>query len=129
MGRLGTQKRKQDDAEKRSCSDLGAGGRIGGAVARAFAKEGVKVFLTWFHGAAFEAVAKDSCRWGAAEAAEVNALDEQSIDKHLQSVIDMAGRLDILGKRLFLLACHVEGILLRCSERFFRALLLPDSYE
>jgi|HubBroStandDraft_6_1064221.scaffolds.fasta_scaffold14389_2 NAD(P)-dependent dehydrogenase (short-subunit alcohol dehydrogenase family) len=38
----------------------GAGGRIGGAVARAFATEGVKVFLTGLHGAAFEAVTKAS---------------------------------------------------------------------
>src|SRR5262249_40070111 len=30
-----------------------------------------------------------------AEAAEVDALDERAVDKHLQSVIDKAGRLDI----------------------------------
>jgi NAD(P)-dependent dehydrogenase (short-subunit alcohol dehydrogenase family) len=32
---------------------------------------------------------------GSAEAAEVDALDEQAVDQHLQSVIDKAGRLDI----------------------------------
>jgi NAD(P)-dependent dehydrogenase (short-subunit alcohol dehydrogenase family) len=32
---------------------------------------------------------------GSAEAAEVDALDEQAVDKHLQSVIDKAGRVDI----------------------------------
>ena len=37
----------------------GAGGAIGGAVARAFAQEGAKVFLTGRGGASLEAVAKD----------------------------------------------------------------------
>ena len=32
---------------------------------------------------------------GSAEAAEVDALDEQAVDRHLQSVIDQAGRVDI----------------------------------
>src|SRR5262249_52117410 len=32
---------------------------------------------------------------GSAEAAEVDALDEQAVDRHLQSVIDEAGRVDI----------------------------------
>ena len=74
----------------------GAGGGIGGAVARAFAKEGAKVFLTGLHGAAVEAVAKDIVAAGwPAEAAEVDALDEQAIDKHLQFVIDKVGRVDI----------------------------------
>jgi NAD(P)-dependent dehydrogenase (short-subunit alcohol dehydrogenase family) len=74
----------------------GAGGGIGGAVARAFATEGAKVFLTGLHGAAVEAVAKYIvAAGGSAETAEVDALDEQAIDKHLQSVIDKADRLDI----------------------------------
>jgi len=74
----------------------GAGGGIGGAIARAFAKEGAKVFLTGLHGAAVEAVAKDIVAAGwPPEAAEVDALDEHAIDKHLQSVIDKVGRVDI----------------------------------
>ena len=74
----------------------GAGGAIGGAVARAFASEGAKLFLTGRHLAPVEAVAKDIVSaGGSAEAAEVDALDEQAVDKHLQSVIDKAGRVDI----------------------------------
>jgi NAD(P)-dependent dehydrogenase (short-subunit alcohol dehydrogenase family) len=74
----------------------GAGGAIGGAVARAFASEGASVFLTGRKLANTAAVAKDIVvAGGKAEAAEVDALDEQAIDKHLQSVIDQAGRLDI----------------------------------
>jgi NAD(P)-dependent dehydrogenase (short-subunit alcohol dehydrogenase family) len=74
----------------------GAGGAIGGAVARAFAAEGAKVFLTGRLQAPVEVVAKDIvAAGGSAEAAEVDALDEQAVDGHLQSVIDRAGRVDI----------------------------------
>ncbi len=74
----------------------GAGGAIGGAVARAFASEGAKVFLTGRSLAPVEAVAKDVvAAGGSAEAAEVDALDEQAVDRHLQSVIEKAGRVDI----------------------------------
>jgi NAD(P)-dependent dehydrogenase (short-subunit alcohol dehydrogenase family) len=74
----------------------GAGGAIGGAVACAFAPAGAKLFLTGRHLAPVEAVAKDVVSaGGSAEAAEVDALDEQAVDKHLQSVTDKAGRVDI----------------------------------
>lgn len=74
----------------------GAGGGIGSAVARAFAAEGAEVFLTGRHLASVEVVAKEITAAGAsAEAAEVDALDEQAVDRHLQSVIDKAGRIDI----------------------------------
>ncbi len=74
----------------------GAGGAIGGAVARAFASEGANLFLTGRNLVPVEAVAKDIVSTGgSAEAAEVDVLDEQAVDKHLQSVIDNAGRVDI----------------------------------
>jgi NAD(P)-dependent dehydrogenase (short-subunit alcohol dehydrogenase family) len=74
----------------------GAGGAIGGAVARAFAGEGANVFLTGHRLASVDAVAKDiACAGGSADAAEVDALDEQAVDEHLQSVIEKAGRVDI----------------------------------
>jgi NAD(P)-dependent dehydrogenase (short-subunit alcohol dehydrogenase family) len=74
----------------------GAGGSIGGAVARAFAREGATLFLTGRKLAPVDAVAKDVVSaGGSAEAAEVDALDEQAVDKHLQSVIDKARHVDI----------------------------------
>jgi len=74
----------------------GAGGAIGSAVAAAFAAEGANLFLTGRHLAPVEAVAQDVVSaGGSAEAAEVDALDEQAVDKHLQSVTDKAGRVDI----------------------------------
>lgn len=71
----------------------GAAGAIGGAVARAFASEGAKVFITGHRRDAVAAVAKDI--GNSAEAAEVDALDEGAIDKHLDSVVKKAGRVDI----------------------------------
>lgn len=74
----------------------GAGGAIGGAVARAFAREGARLFLTGRHRASIEAVAREIVSsGGSAEAAEVDALDETAVDSHLQSVIGKAGRVDI----------------------------------
>jgi NAD(P)-dependent dehydrogenase (short-subunit alcohol dehydrogenase family) len=74
----------------------GAAGGIGSAVALAFADEGARVFLTGHHQAPVEAVAKDIvASGGSAEAAEVDALNEQAIDEHLRSVIDKVGRVDI----------------------------------
>ena len=74
----------------------GAGGAIGGAVALAFAREGAKLFLTGRHVAPVDAVATDIVSaGGSAEAATVDALDEHAVDKHLQSVINKAGRVDI----------------------------------
>jgi NAD(P)-dependent dehydrogenase (short-subunit alcohol dehydrogenase family) len=82
--------------ENKNTVIYGAGGAIGGAVARAFASEGAKLFLTGRQRAPVEAIAKDIvATGGSAEAAEVDALDEQAVEKHLQSVIDMAGRVDI----------------------------------
>ena len=74
----------------------GAGGAIGSSVANAFALEGAILFLTGRHLAPVEIVAKEIVSaGGSAEAAEVDALDEQAVDEHLQSVIDEAGRVDI----------------------------------
>jgi NAD(P)-dependent dehydrogenase (short-subunit alcohol dehydrogenase family) len=74
----------------------GAGGAIGGAVARALAREGAMLFLTGHQLAPVQAVAKEIvAAGGAAQAAAVDALDEQAIDQHLQSVVDQAGRVDV----------------------------------
>jgi NAD(P)-dependent dehydrogenase (short-subunit alcohol dehydrogenase family) len=89
----------------------GAGGAIGGAVARAFANEGAKVFLTGHSNAAVDSVAKDIVSaGGSAEAAEVDALDEQAIDQHLQSVIGKAGGVDISFNAVGIPAKEILGV-------------------
>jgi NAD(P)-dependent dehydrogenase (short-subunit alcohol dehydrogenase family) len=74
----------------------GAPGGIGDAVARAFARDGARIFLTGHVRAPVEALAREiASANGYAEAAEVDALDEQAVDDHLRSVIETAGRVDI----------------------------------
>ena len=74
----------------------GAAGATGGAVARAFGSEGAKLFLTGRQLAPVEVVAKEVVdAGGSADAAEVDALDEQAVDEHLQTVIDEVGHVDI----------------------------------
>jgi NAD(P)-dependent dehydrogenase (short-subunit alcohol dehydrogenase family) len=74
----------------------GAGGAIGGAVARAFAAEGARVFATGPHRESVDMVVKEiTAVGGTAEAAEVDALDEQAVDGHLRYVADTADRVDI----------------------------------
>jgi NAD(P)-dependent dehydrogenase (short-subunit alcohol dehydrogenase family) len=74
----------------------GAGGAIGSAVASAFAIEGAAVYATGRQLAPVKVVAEDIVSGGgSAEAAEVDTLDEQAVETHLQSVIDAAGRIDI----------------------------------
>src|SRR5262245_14081112 len=74
----------------------GAGGGIGGAVARAFAREGARLFLSGRRLAPVEVVAREIVTGGGvATAAEVDATDEPAVERHMQSVIDRAGRVDI----------------------------------
>ncbi|MCD9021880.1 SDR family NAD(P)-dependent oxidoreductase [Cohnella silvisoli] len=74
----------------------GGGGAIGGAVARAFAREGAKVFLAGRTLAKLDEVAADiSAAGGFAETAQVDALDEKSVEKHVDSVAAKVGGIDI----------------------------------
>lgn len=59
-----------------------------GAVARAFAHEGADLFLAGRTRARVESVAEEiSAAGGVAEAAEVDALDEDAIEKHMDDVV------------------------------------------
>jgi NAD(P)-dependent dehydrogenase (short-subunit alcohol dehydrogenase family) len=74
----------------------GAGGAMGGTVGRAFARDGAKVFVTGRTLTSVEKTARDIiAAGGTAEAAQVEALDEQAIDSHLAAVINKTGRVDI----------------------------------
>ncbi len=82
--------------ENKNAIVYGAGGGIGGGVARTFAREGAKVFLVGRTREKLEAVAADiTAAGGAAEAAVVDATDEQAVNEHVRDVASRAGRLDI----------------------------------
>ena len=74
----------------------GGGGTIGGAVASAFAREGARVFLAGRTLAKVQNVAREiSAAGGAAESAEVDALDEAAVALHADNVGAAAGGIDI----------------------------------
>jgi NAD(P)-dependent dehydrogenase (short-subunit alcohol dehydrogenase family) len=74
----------------------GAGGSLGGATARAFAREGATVFLTGRTRAPLDAVVADiAAAGGRAEAAVVDAFDERAVREHADAVAAKAGRIDV----------------------------------
>jgi NAD(P)-dependent dehydrogenase (short-subunit alcohol dehydrogenase family) len=74
----------------------GAGGSIGGAVAKEFAREGARVYLAGRTRNPLEAVAADiSSVGGSAEVAILDALDEEAIDEHARAMASEAGSIDV----------------------------------
>ena len=67
--------------ENKTAVIYGAGGAIGGAVARAFAREGARVVLT----------GRDAAKLEGQHTAQVDALDERAVEEHLDTV----GRVDV----------------------------------
>ena len=89
----------------------GAGGAVGGAVARAFASEGARVFVTGRRVESAAAVAKDIvAAGGSAEAAQVDALDETAVEQHLDAVIAKAGKIDVSFNAIGIPQQGIQGI-------------------
>jgi 3-oxoacyl-[acyl-carrier protein] reductase len=82
--------------EDRNAVIYGGGGKVGGAVARAFAREGSRVFLAGRTLESLEEVAQEiRSAGGVAETAQVDALDEQSVNSYVDAVAEKAGSIDI----------------------------------
>jgi len=79
--------------EGRTAVIYGGGGAVGGAVARACAEAGARVHLAGRSRARLEKVAGDI--GDAATVAEVDALDEQAVAEHADSVAAEEGGIDI----------------------------------
>jgi NAD(P)-dependent dehydrogenase (short-subunit alcohol dehydrogenase family) len=99
----------------------GASGAVGDAVAKAFVREGASVFLTGRSLAKVEAVANNI--GVTAGIAEVDALDELSIERHLASVIDKVGRIDISFNAVGIRNTTLQGVPL--SDLDLDQFLLP----
>src|SRR5215213_2759904 len=71
-------------------------GAVGGAIAKAFASEGAKVFMTGRTTSKLKAI-KDEINFdgGKVETTLVDALDEAAVNNHLNEVISKAGKVDI----------------------------------
>jgi len=82
--------------ENKNAVIYGGAGSIGGAVARAFAGEGARVFLAGRTATTLDQVAGEiRSAGGAAETAVVDALDEDAVDRHADAVAAEAGGIDI----------------------------------
>jgi 3-oxoacyl-[acyl-carrier protein] reductase len=74
----------------------GGAGSVGSAVARAFGREGARVFLAGRTRETLEAVAEEiRSAGGQAESSVVDALDEKAVDEHADGVVSAAGSLDV----------------------------------
>jgi NAD(P)-dependent dehydrogenase (short-subunit alcohol dehydrogenase family) len=74
----------------------GAGGSVASSVARAFAREGARVFLAGHTLPKAEALAEEiSAAGGTAAAAAVDALDPEAVEGHLEGIVKTAGRVDV----------------------------------
>jgi NAD(P)-dependent dehydrogenase (short-subunit alcohol dehydrogenase family) len=88
----------------------GAGGAIGGAVARAFAREGARVFLAGRTLDAVEAVAKEiRAGGGAAEAAQVDTTQAAAVRGHAADLVARHGGIDISFNAIGLPQPGVQG--------------------
>ena len=82
--------------EGRNAVIYGGGGAIGGAVARAFAREGAHVHLAGRTlGPLQRAAEQVRAAGGVAEVAQVDALDERAVDEHADQVAAQAGSIDV----------------------------------
>jgi NAD(P)-dependent dehydrogenase (short-subunit alcohol dehydrogenase family) len=100
----------------------GAVGAVGSAAAHAFAREGARVFLTGRSASKLNKVAREiSSASLSAEAAEVDALDEQEVNHHIEKTIEKAGRIDISFNAIGIPQQGIQGTPLMelPTERFF----------
>lgn len=76
---------------------FGAGGSIGGAVAKEFAAEGAEVFLVGRTKSNVEDTAKEiSAAGGRAHTAVIDALDGAAVDQYIDDLVKQTGRIDIV---------------------------------
>ena len=74
----------------------GAGGSLGGAVAKAFAASGAYLFLTGRQRPSLQNLANEIFALGGrAEFDLVDALDENAINSHLEKIVQKKGKIDI----------------------------------
>jgi NAD(P)-dependent dehydrogenase (short-subunit alcohol dehydrogenase family) len=85
--------------ENKNAVIYGGGGAIGSAVARAFAREGARVFHAGRTREPLEEVVEEiRCAGGMAETAvldALDALDERAVDKHADAIAASAGSIDV----------------------------------
>ena len=83
--------------EGRTAIVYGGSGAVGGAVAKAFAREGARVFLAARNLGRLQVVADEIiAAGGRAEVASVDATDKVAIEAHLAAVVEKAGPVRVM---------------------------------
>jgi NAD(P)-dependent dehydrogenase (short-subunit alcohol dehydrogenase family) len=97
--------------ENKNAVIYGAAGTVGAAVARAFAREGARVFLTGRNLYALNSIAEEiRVAGGAAETADVDALNEQAVTSHLDGIVEKATTVDISFNSIGIPQHGIQGI-------------------
>jgi len=82
--------------QKKNAIIYGAGGSLGGAVAKAFAAAGARLFLTGRNISSVQKVTDEIiAAGGQAEATQVDALNEKAINSCLDGIVQREGHIDI----------------------------------
>jgi NAD(P)-dependent dehydrogenase (short-subunit alcohol dehydrogenase family) len=88
-------------------------GNVGGAIAKAFAGEGARVFLTGRTVKKLDAIAGGVLPGGGAiETDRLDALDEQAVERHMSEVIKKTGKIDISFNAIGIPQKGIQGIAL-----------------
>jgi NAD(P)-dependent dehydrogenase (short-subunit alcohol dehydrogenase family) len=98
-------------------------GAVGGAIAKAFAREGAQVFLTGRTKEKLDAIAKEVLsEGGIIETNLLDALDEQAVEKNMSEIVKKAGKIDISFNAIGIPMTGVQGIPITelSVEGFFR---------
>lgn len=94
--------------ENKNAVVYGGGGAVGGAIARAFAREGATIYLAGRTRAPLDLVAQEiAAAGGKAETAEVDVMDESAVDRHADAVSATAGSIDVALNAVGI--AHVQG--------------------
>jgi NAD(P)-dependent dehydrogenase (short-subunit alcohol dehydrogenase family) len=106
-------------------------GTTGGAIAKAFAREGAKVFLTGRTIAKMKSIADEiSFDGGDIETGQLDALDEPAVEKHMSEIIKKSAKIDISYNAIGIPQTGVQGTALTdlSLESFSRPLAIyPQS--
>ena len=85
-------------------------GATGGAIAKAFAREGAMVFLTGRTATKLNAIANEiKSTGGSIETAQLDALDEKAVEKHMSETVSTAGSVDISYNAIGLPQTGIQG--------------------
>jgi NAD(P)-dependent dehydrogenase (short-subunit alcohol dehydrogenase family) len=106
---------------ERNALVYGAGGAVGGAVAKAFAREGARVILAGRTKSRLDVVAEQIARaGGSVEVAPVDATDQRAVEEHLASLVDGLGAIKLMFNAISWGDTQGEALTSMGLEKFIR---------